>query len=193
MVRGRKGKRHEGKTEVSPSAIVYRGPIGRKVDNSETDTHTQSMHYATFVYADSSSYFKNVYGSSPAQAQDWADMANIYKEYRTLGWKLSYHPSNRYSKVTTLTNPVASVIDRNSSTALTTYQQAAGYASCKIRSLEDPFTITVKMSGVAEAAYVSTASPVSVSIIKFYGELLTASALYGLVLIEYEVQFRGRA
>lgn len=178
--------------ELPPSALVFRGPIKDIGDRQDLDLHTQTLHYSTFIYSDASGKMTNSYGNAPAPAQDWSSFQSVYREYRTLGFQLRYRPSNRYSKTTTTCNPLATVVDRVSTTALTSYMNAAGYASFAIRSLEDPFDITVNMSGPEEADFLSTGSPVDVNFIKFYSELLSVSTLYGLILIDYKVQFRGR-
>jgi len=136
----------------------------------------------------------------------WADYAALYDEYRVLAFQVEYFPTNRYTKATTSCVPGFAVIDRDSNGALTSTSQALGYASCRVMSLEEPWTDATEYrgssipalkwnmnGGVEEAGWTTTAAPVSATrgAIKtwFTGE--TASISYGIVLQRMMVQFRG--
>ncbi len=74
---------------------------------------------------------------------------------------------------------------------MTSYTQAASFESARLLSLDDPWSIKCDMQNAEEAQFQPTASPASVTYIKFYGDTLSASTTYGKVFISYLVQFRG--
>jgi hypothetical protein len=186
------GKSKGGKEELPTSAIVYRGPVQVRKGKEDADLVTTVLNYTTFVYSDSSGKFVYVWGNAPVNGQDWASLAASYAEYRTLAMKLDYFPANRYSKITTACTPIGVVVDRASATVLSTYLAAVGSSSFRMESLEDPWSRTVHMSGVEEAEFLSTSAATDLVWIKTYGELNATTSLYGLVVVTYRVQFRGR-
>ncbi len=83
------------------------------------------------------------------------------------------------------------MIDKATSTAITSLNEAMEYASHRLVSLEDPWSISVKMNGVEEADFQSVLSVGANSWIKTYFTGLTNSTTYGIVFIYFLVQFRG--
>jgi len=58
-------------------------------------------------------------------------------------------------------------------------------------SLEDPWTITVKMASDDEADFQPVNTPTSVMWVKMFATGLTVSTAYGDLFIRYRVQFRN--
>lgn len=146
------------------------------------------------------SVINNVYGSSPSSVADWASLAASYSEYRVLATALEFYPSNKYSKTTTLTKALAHVVSRESNSAISNFGEAAAYESMKLFSLDDEIILgeslhpspVVRMSEVAEAEWLSTGSPTSFWYHKLYTDSVSASTTYGLIVMTYRIQFRGR-
>jgi hypothetical protein len=181
-----------GMKEISPSSVVYKGPIKRAVDKSATDLHTQTVMYTEFISSSAAGKLISVFSDNLTNFEDFTELKEIYDEYRTLGLRLDYFPCNRYSKTTTLCRPAVSVIDRDDATVLSTYLDSVGASSAKIESLEDPWSREIKMNGIEDASFIDTASTTARQYIKIYADGLSASVEYGMIVLTCLVQFRGR-
>jgi len=183
-------------SEVSPDALSYKGRVRSKPDFEQQDTTTAVLTY-TGNLSSAASVINASYGNDPSNATDWSNFAGNWQQYRVLAWELTFVPLNRYNKATTvLCNPCVVVISRQNSTGgavLTSYANAVAYESYKIHTLEDPFMKKIHMDGAGESQFLPTNSTSSVSWMKFYADTLTATFTYGLVVISYRVQFRGKA
>jgi hypothetical protein len=136
---------------------------------------------------------------------DLASFQATWESYRVLGFKIEFFPSNRYSKVTTLCTPGVGVVDHESVGALSSLGAGFSHGSCRILSVEDPWTdradfqgnkqppMVAKMMGSDEAQFgATTAAPPVEYAIKFYFTALSPSITYGLWLATFLVQFMGR-
>ncbi len=183
--------------ETPVNAITYRGPYNTPALLEASDLHTFVLVYNGTIASDGTGKIATVFDnySQATSAADWAGLAGLFKEYRILGMKLIYTPWNQYSKATTVsTVPVRSVIDRTNSTALASLNDASGYSSCKIHSLENPFTRSIRMDGVDESSWIlSTGSPATTArlYIKLFANGLSNSTTYGDYTMYIVVQFRG--
>jgi len=147
-----------------------------------------------------------VYDQTMTTANAWTHLAASYDEFRVLAFQVEFFPNNRYTKVTTLCTPLVGVVDRDSNGALLSFAAGFQYASARMLSLEDPWTdakeykgssvpaLKWKMDSVEDAVFLTTAAPTPTikGAIKLYGQNLTASTTYGIVLQRFIVQFRGR-
>lgn len=188
----RKSNKQNKWVEPSPSASIYNGPILRRMDTTENDLHTILVPYTEFISSDGTGKIKLSYSDAPSSFPDWSSLAGIFDEYRPLGLRLEYFPDNRYSKTTTICRPLITVVDRDDASTLTSYALAVSYGSAKKRSLEDPFAVEIKMNGIEDADFMTTASPVARNYIKLYADGLSASIEYGMIVLYALLQFRGR-
>jgi len=111
-------------------------------------------------------------------------------EFRTLGFSVTFKPYNRYSKTLTTTTIPYITIDRRNGTALTSVDDAIRYSTARMMSLEDPWTITVKMHLMMKRIF-NQNTPTSVMWVKMFATGLTVSTAYGDLFIRYRVQFRN--
>lgn len=141
-------------------------------------------------------------------AAQWSSISGLYDEYRVLAYELEYFPANRYSKTVVNTFPILGVIDHDDAAPLTTAEQAIGYESARILTLDDPWTdrkeyrgssvpsLKMYMSGPEESGFLTTATTGTSqrAILLFAaGGILTPNTTYGLYLVRWLVQFRGRS
>jgi len=174
-----------------PSASAqYNGPVSPP-SLEDMDTTPLFLVWETTLTSSAGGAIANVFGSSPSNAANWANSNTVYGEYRTLGFRVSYFPNNRYNKTTTTCRMLVGVAERRTATALASYATACSHSAVRKLSLEDPWSMVIKMDGVEEASFIPVGAPVDVSWLKFYADGLTVSTEYGLVLVEYQVQFRN--
>jgi hypothetical protein len=190
MLKAKKTKAPQRRrARVGVSTLVYRGSIqGPRSPNS--GLHTVTLHFIAQISSTVGGVIASVWGDSPAAVANWSSLAATFREYRTLGFSVRYLPVNRYNKVTTTCIPMFSVQDRSSATALASRNEASEYDSVKMHSLEDPFSDSIRMSGLPDAEFTATSSPASTYYTKWYVDGLTVSTTYGYALVTYRVQFR---
>jgi len=135
-----------------------------------------------------------VMNNDVTSASDWSNFVDTWDEFRVLGLRVEFFPYNRYSKTTTTCGPIITTIDRVDITPLSSYSTAMAYSSAKKHSLEDPWSREIRMAGIEEAAFQSTASPTNLGAqcIKTYADSLSTSVKYGRMFLYFRVQFRGR-
>ncbi len=183
-----------GAANPRPGSLTYLGPIQTKEEKNESAVISVCVSYTFDWDSDGSGFTNFVVGSAPSGAPDWSAWQQVYDEFRTLGMSIQFIPANRYSKATVVCKPLLGVIDRNDNTALTSYGEAVQYGSVKNLSIEDPWTMTERLHGdTGEANFTKTLSPTPTSWFKFISMGLTASSNYGIAVVRYRVQFRGRA
>jgi hypothetical protein len=177
--------------EPATKTITYNGPIRLVSADAEQSLHSLQLVNEFQITSSGAGIINNVFPSSPNGCADWSSLALVFDEYRTLGFRVEFYPDNRYSKTTTNCTPLLCVIDRDNAAALTTYTLGAQYESCMFVSIEDPWKREVKMNGIEDSGFVNTTSPAPTFYMKLYGQNLSVSTGYGLVIIRYLVQFRG--
>lgn len=180
--------------ELSPSSIVYTGPIIPPTAKGELDTHTQLIGYTALLQSSGAGQITTYFVNNISAATDWASLASLYKEYRVLAIKVDYMPYNRYSKATsTTTTPAIIAVDRSGNTTTpSSYDELMQYSSAQKKSLEDPWSFSCKMSGTEEAQFRPTTSTAPGFGFKFYSDSLSLSTTYGRYFFYWLVQFRGR-
>ncbi len=187
-----KGMNRKSNGKVNQNSPIYRGPIITRSDAQESDTVEVVCAFTGLIDSSGAGVITDVIGNDPSASADFASFSNVYDEFRVLGERLEYFPFNRYSKTTTTCTPLIVVKDRNDSTILASYSSAISYSSAKKRSLEDPWTEEMKMTGIEDAGFIDTASPVANRWFKLYGDGLTNFTNYGRYFFYVRVQFRGR-
>lgn len=187
----RKGTQRQGPKELSVSAQSYRGPAVPRWAFSANHTDTMLLVDNVDLASTAGGAIADVYGNSPSGAPNWADMNTVWGEYRTLAMTIEFYPNNRYSKTTTTCVPLAVVVDRRNATAYASYDAATSHETARLRSLEDPWRVEIKMDGSEESQFIAVSGPTSSNWLKLYASGLTISTTYGKVFIKYLVQFRN--
>lgn len=177
--------------ELDPGCTFFPpGDWGRTVKSKryEDVLHTVRLAFDSAVTADGSGAYATVFSNSPVQAQNWANYAAVFDSYRVLCYKVTFEP---FWTVNVTFAPMASVIDRSDSTALTSYGLAERYDSHHKAPGKASWVQIANMSGTGAADFVSTASPAANLWVKTYLSGNTASLTFGRMNCEMLVQFRG--
>jgi hypothetical protein len=198
--RGSSGASKQGPSDV---ALKYRGPIWNTRLRENLNSIVVDLFSSGQLTSSAGGIINQVFTSSSTSFQNFSTWAGLYEEFRILGIQLEFYPNNRYSKTTTSCIPGFGVVDHADTSALTSAAQALGYASCRILSVEDPWSdrseyrgssvpaLRIRMAGAEEAQWLPTASTAGLLAIKTYFTGLTASTQYGLFLFRALAQFRG--
>jgi len=198
--KGGKKKRKAAGGELPISAVSFTGSIFDVSESGQNDAHTVAMTFAQNIASTAGGVINDVFGNDPSSCNDWTSLAAVFGEYRVLGTMFEFYPQNKYSKSVVITRPVAVVVDRSTSTPLTSYAAAADFSSFHMASMDDELKrgsrdhppVIARMSSTDEAAFRSTSSNVSTWWTKLYGDGLSASTTYGVNFVTYRVQFRAR-
>jgi hypothetical protein len=186
--RSRKSKQTNGQSpkETPVGAMVYSGPISSPSFHQAINLKTVPLLLDTQLTSTGGSVINNVYSSSPSTCADWSGASSIWKEFRTLGFRIDYVPNLKYA--TTNQGTIYSVVDYDSNTALSSYANATAQASCGRHVSYEKFSRTIKMNCVNDAQWCPTNAPVSLMWIKLYGDtVFGATQTYGHVLVTYMV------
>lgn len=191
--RPRGQRRRSNPTDVSPNAVVYRGPIAPRGGRSQNSTFEIVLTNVTSVDSTAAGSIVNVFGNSLGAFHQSGNFTPIFGEWRVLGVKYTYTPSYMNLPGTLVFAPMAVVVDRNSSSAFTIFNNAADFDSYFPGNPGTPFTRTVRMSNPIEADYITTATTTTARWwLKLYASGLTASTTYGYMTTRALIQFRGR-
>lgn len=198
-----KEKRHTGgstvawvhSVELDPECAYFPpASIGKylKFGPNEVVLKTIRLGYDQAVTTDGSGVYATVFSNSAAGAQNWTNYANTFEEYRVLAIRIEFDPVWVAGGSTAVTlTPIASVVDRNDSTALTSYGLAERYQSCKKVPGQRRFHQMVTMASTEESDFMPTTSISPTNWIKFYTSGNTASLTIGRMNVVLIVQFRG--
>jgi len=195
MTKKNKKKTSKKKEGVNPpsTAITYNGPTRVPGALEQRDMVTEPLIYTVDLASTVIGEVLNVFGSSPSSCTDWTSLASMYDEYRTLSIEVHYVPYDRYNRGTTVyTTALVVCTDQDDIVPLTSYVAGLTYASSKLMSFDTPWKRVVKMSGIENAVWTTTAAPVNLFCVKCYANGLTNSTTYGKIVIYYLVQCRGR-
>jgi len=191
--------------ETPPGAVSYRGPmrVPRGLDN--LSTKTVILHRADDCVSSGAGVIVGAVSTNPNGTANWADWVQVFDEFRVLAVEVEFFPRNRYSKTTTVCVPGYAAIDHSDSTAPSGATELQEHESCRIMSLEDPWTdrtdfagskqpsLKWRMNGIEESQFLNTSSFTQVpGAIKYYFSNLSNSTIYGLFFTNYIVQFRGQ-
>jgi hypothetical protein len=104
--------------------------------------------------------------------------------------KLKFEPTNQYTSGNTV-QPIGVAVDYEDLAVSTSLTALANSSSFMLHNLSRPWEKVAIMFGVESAGFVPTSTPVNTFVIKTYADALSLSSLYGIITIEYIVQFRG--
>lgn len=184
----RKSKR--GKEEVPITSLTYKGPIQNKKDVANDDTISIVLVWDQAITAAGTVINNTWTMNNPANCVDWGDYSSSWDQYRVLGLRVAFFPNSKYTNPTTNTYaPLATVVDRDTSSSLSSYAAADNYASLKMFTLDSQWYRDMKMSGVSEAQFFNTQSvPSSGGGIKLFASGLS-NVSFGRILAYYRIQF----
>jgi len=182
------------------SAVSYGGPIRFPNESNQQDLYTTLLASDGLLSSDAGGLMEQVYSSRPdvpggglGACAGWSSIAAVFDEYRTLGFEVEYVPFDRYNRgVSVFTVPLIGVIDYDNSGALTSYSTADNYSSARFLSLDLPWKVIIRMSGIENSSFINTGSTSPLFWIKLFGNNMTVSTNYGKVFVRFRVQFRGR-
>lgn len=185
----------------APSALVYSGPFATASTRQNTNVFSLILHGVFTVSSDGAGVIAgNINTANPSSTGRWAALATQFDEFRPLAGRVTFQPVDRYDAplaVTVAINqpPLLTAIDRDSSTTPSSTSVVVNYESCKMRCLSDPFSMSWKMNGIADATWITTATPSNVKPKGFIwiGETSSATinTTFGYLLVDYIIQFRG--
>lgn len=158
------------------------------------------------VSSDAAGFIKTVINLDPSSSSEWASYNNLYDECRVMGIRVSLFSKQQYS-VTVANSAVGVIFDNDDSSAITSIQGAAEYATVQWASAV--FQHSVGMENESMAQQYAWARPTAGShtaiqwldcnlasatpgAVKLYSDNLAASTQYFRVIIERFLEFRGR-
>jgi len=194
----------QASSSSSAGKLMYTGPIMLPKTILQEDVHCENLFFEGTLTSSSTGVINNFYTNDPTNCLEWTTWVLLYEEFRVLAFELEYFPSNRYSKTTTVCIPGVGVVDKTGSGALSSLSNGFSHGSCRVLSLEDPWTsrrdfagnkapsFTWRMSSAEEALFTNTSTTLSNGAIKLFFANLSNSTQYGIILLRFLVQFRGR-
>lgn len=195
----KKNRQSSGKMprELPINALKYSGPINTSAYKQACDVHTFVVHNSGQLTSSAGGVLNTVFTNSnqAGASADWTGLSALFKEYRILAMQIDYIPWNQYSKAsTTVVTPLYVVSDRETATALTSVADAVGSASCRIYSLDNKWSRSIRMDGVEESQWTVSGSAVAstaCTYLKCYASGLSNSTIYGDFISSCVVQFRN--
>jgi len=155
--------------------------------------HTVVLGFDQALNSDVTGAITSVFGSAPTGVNTWASWIAAYDEFRVLAFDVKYMPNDRYNRgVSIYTSAGYVVADNTDNTPLSAVTKGPDYESCKLVSLDSPFSMTARMNEQgSDSTYQKSNGVNSYFWIKYFFSGLTASTNYGRCLSTYRVQFRG--
>jgi hypothetical protein len=193
--RKQKGEKRKSKgTNPSADAMTYRGPLRLPGSRLQMSLTTVMLGYNASLTSNGSGVVSQVWGLNVSLFDLYTSFTTLYDEFRLLSATLLFVPNASGATVSSVAYaPLAIVLDRDSTTALTGYPNAVDYDSFKVRPINDTLrAASYRMAAQPDAAFI-TSSTTSVAWFKMYATGLTASTTYGQVFVESLWQGRARA
>lgn len=186
-----------GRMNIPGEKQVYSGPLLVPGSMLQRDSVLVNLAYVTSVTA-SSAVVNSVYGTNVSLFNNYTNQTNAYDEFRLLRCDFEFIPvsensNNWLTSTTDLINaPFIGCIDRDSSTAFSSYVGALEFASAKVKAINKTNKWTFIMDGSEDAAFFGSTST-SPAYLRTYASGLTSSGVYGYMFVKSLWQFRGRS
>lgn len=173
-----------------PNQIIYRGPF----KTNQSALIVADIAYDSAMTSNASGTIAVNYTDDPSGSPDWSSFQSTYSEYRTLGMMVRFTPNVTGATVASVAYaPMYVIWDAvNTVTPLASYADATNYPSCKVHSINEPFTISHRMNTVDESTFAPTSTVAIDYVFKYFATGLTNSTSYGRVTVFWHCQFRGR-
>jgi len=159
----------------------------------QQNTYTMVGTYESPAASDTSGNLTQVFGNNPSSVAGWSSLLGTFDEYRVLGMRLQFLPLELNGALV-VQAPIAACVDYDSLTPATSYVYLAQYDSYYEASQDkaDKWHKYALMSGVENAGFTTTSSPVNTFWIKTFSSGNTPSVNLGRWVLTYLIQFRGR-
>jgi hypothetical protein len=188
-----KGKKHNG--GKMSKANWTQLSIGNSMAAGARILRRLSQAAGVLTTSATGTYFYRALSSAVANAAEWANLAAVYVQYRTLEIRLTIVPLGS----TTSVNPAQTVLifgtDRAGTLAVpTSYATVWGLQAPKVHTLQcvKPCVYSARAIDLEDQDFTPVASPVSLFAVQFAmnnpGTLSTGLAY---LLIDYVVEFKG--
>lgn len=186
--KGRKGNQNQ--INIPGDAQKYTGPLSLPGQLDQKNTDVVQLMVAGYVTSSGGGTLATVYALQLNAFAEYGNLTAIWDEFRLLGAKIKFTPSVQGGIATGVVyNPIGHVVDRDSGAALTSY--AATSESYKTTPLNQPFSMTYRMSGSEDAGFVSDVTK-AFAWFKIWATNLSATQIFGVFDIRALWQFRGR-
>jgi hypothetical protein len=189
--KNKRNRKNGDRTNVSSAVQIYRGPSRKPLSSLQEQTSTIELVSVNGITSTGGGVINNVIGLALNTFQEYTNFTALYDEARLLACNIKWVPQYENTSGTGYVPAVlAMAIDRDTTTAFSTLTSALQFESVVFKSTTRPMHLTYKMSGSEDAQFAgSTVVPANV---KLYAGNLTASTLYGYIVIRGLWQFRGR-
>lgn len=193
--RRRKGRRKSSlMPPPSSSATSYSGPVRLPMASQQNQTYNDNLMSTTSLTSNGSGIISAVISNNLSSMNESASFVAIYDEYRVLAaeYMVVFNNNNTFN-ASLLQAPFLSMIDRDSSAALTSVASAFNAESALLHSTGRNFKRVCRMHSVEDSNFVTCTPGTNITWnFKVYASGLTASTNYATVFVRYLVQFRGR-
>jgi hypothetical protein len=127
------------------------------------------------------------------QALNNAQLINLFDEYRIVKAQVEYIPFAQYAlaNVSATYVDALSMVDYDSSAALTSYSVAWNFDTTKHFALDERSVITIRPLGQPDLAWTSVGTGVDVAWYKVFASGLSNGTTYGRFYLTMWAQFRG--
>lgn len=199
MAKSKAGKQSQkGNNAAGPpsSVVKYTGTIrGKGVDGTVNDAIVETMSFAQFATGSSVGLQNYQTATNISNCGDWSSFVAVYDECRILGIELDWFPN---------TGAGSTSVAHSAGLAVSTHSPINPFPFTSISTMSDyawkpfhtgkPLKLVWKMDSTEEAQFVPTSGVVSQGALGFWAPYATttASNAYGMIVVSFKVQFRGR-
>jgi hypothetical protein len=175
------------------SQLAYKGVIPtRTSERGITAILRQTSAQATGVGVTT---LNPVLGNNPSSADNWADYAAAWTQYRVLGVRVEWQPYDTSTAIASIAKSygahIHTILHQTGTPSTNSVANCFSSGDSKPGHLVKPHVRTWKMLDANEANWIATSAPASTSFVySFYANNLLASTTYGYLYITYFVQFR---
>lgn len=151
---------------------------------------------------DGSGVMNDVINNDPSGYQDWSALASLFDSYKTLGIKIRYTPDLPNDTSTTTSFKGLYVYgDPDSTTAVTSINEAIQYQNCKVFNMYRPWSYYYKIPSATSVAnngivlsggFRDAATTTARCCIAFMGSGFDLSTTYGTAMVTLYVALKNR-
>lgn len=177
------------------SQLVYRGAIPtRTSERGITAILRQVSTQATGVGVTT---LNPVLGNNPSGADNWADYAAAWTQYRVLGIRVEWQPYDvttapaQTGSSKTFGSFIHTIMHQTAAPSTNSVANCFSSGDARLSPITKSHVRTWKMLDQNESNWIATAAPTSSSYVySFFANNLFSSSTYGVLFITYFVQFR---
>jgi len=189
--RRKKSKRGSSKGVTPITATSYHGPILDPAARANLDIIETTLLWDVAITGAGTAINPTFSFTNPSNCVDWSDFSSSYDQYRVLAVELDYSPNSGTRDPALTYTPLYVVVDRDTSTALSSVTGADQYESIKLEDLAKKWRRIWRMAQVNESTFTNTQAPINGGAFKLWASGVSNST-YGRCLVQYRVQFMGR-